>query len=178
MINQISLSISKTLKSRYPEELPSIDIMRYSIKFLITNAIPILIIIIVSSLLGFLPDAVIALVSFSLLRMFSGGFHFKTAEMCIVFSSLTILLISIFGTMIGNASVYLNVISLILNLIFAPSKINNQTRIKEKYYFVFKIISVLIVICSILVNHQVVSMAIFIQSLLLIRSLRKGGERV
>lgn len=177
MINYIALKLSKTLKSKYPEELPSIDIMRYSIKFIIINAIPIAIIVCLSYIFGFLSNALIALLSFSLLRMVSGGFHFKSPEMCSLFSSITILLIGYFGSWFGQASIYFNIMSLILNIIYSPSNITKQTRIKEKYFFIFKIISVVIVICSMIINNHIISTAIFIQSLLLVRSLRKGGEK-
>jgi accessory gene regulator B len=176
MIDQIADKWSCAAKSKYPDELPSQQIVRYTLKFIISNTIPIFIVLIASMLLGITKEAVLALIGFSSLRMFSGGFHFKSADMCIVFSSLVIILIALEGNYFEHYSFAMYLASVILVMIYAPSKIEQQTRAKPEKFKWFKIISLIIVSLIYIINIPVMNLAVLVQSLLLIRL--RGGEKL
>ncbi|MEJ3719198.1 accessory gene regulator B family protein [Paenibacillus polymyxa] len=176
MINQLADKWSISAKRKYPDELPSQQIVRYTIKFIISNTIPIFIVLIASMLLGITKEAILALIGFSSVRMFSGGFHFKSAEMCIVFSSLVIILIASCGNYFDNYSFAMYLASIILVMLYAPSKIEQQTRVKPKNFKWFKIISLILVTLIYTINIPVLNLAALVQSLLLIRL--RGGEKV
>ncbi|WP_311078193.1 accessory gene regulator B family protein [Paenibacillus polymyxa] len=175
LIDNIADKSSFYLKNKYRDELPSEQIIRYALKLIILNVIPVLIVVFVATYLNIVPQSITALISFSLLRMFSGGFHFKSAEYCIVFSSLMIIVISKFGFLLSDCSFIMYCVCIVLVMIYAPSKIKEQTRVKEEYFHRFKIISLVIVSLFYIWDNPVSNLAILVQSLLLIY--RKGGEK-
>lgn len=177
IIDQFVDKLSHYLKDKYPNELPSYGIIRYAIKFIITNTIPILLIIILSLIFGDLQDSMIAILSFSLLRTFSGGFHFQTPEKCILFSTIMIISITKLGYYFEKYTFIMFVMSLLLTLKYAPSKITEQTKVKKENFKWFKIVSLFLVSIFYLINNPISNLAVLVQSTLLIRRL-KGGEEV
>ncbi|MWV44898.1 hypothetical protein GRF59_14850 [Paenibacillus sp. HJL G12] len=169
MINDISDKLSVYLKKRYPNELPSVSIVRYSIKFLISNITPILVLIVSSMLLRIFPEVMIALLGFSILRMFSGGYHIKSAEVCIVVSVVLVYTIVMVSPLIQNIKTIIDIASLVLVVIFAPSNIKKQTRIKEENFIYLKIVSLMIIAGNFIVHSNILTLAFFLQSLSLIR---------
>ncbi|WP_029517998.1 accessory gene regulator ArgB-like protein [Paenibacillus polymyxa] len=174
MIDKLADDISNYLKNKYPEELPSTQIVRYSMKFVISNLLPIIIVLFASLFLNNTYEVMITLISFSSLRMFSGGFHFRSAEACIVFSSLTIIVISKIAIYLNDHTFLMFLVSLALVLIYAPSNIEKQTRVKEKNFIWFKIISLSLVAIIYAFDNPISNFAVLVQCLLLIRL--KGGE--
>ncbi|KAF6620504.1 accessory gene regulator B family protein [Paenibacillus sp. EKM102P] len=167
--------VSHQLKNKYPDELPSYGIIRYALKFIITNTIPIFLIIMFSLIFGNLKESLIAILGFSLLRIFSGGFHFQTPEKCIIFSTVMIILISELGYYFTTHTFIMFIVSLLIVLIYAPSDIQNQTKVKKENYKWFKIISLLLVSIFYLIDNPISNLAILVQSILLIR-LKGGGK--
>ncbi|OZB98077.1 accessory gene regulator ArgB-like protein [Paenibacillus sp. XY044] len=176
MIDLFSDKLSSYLKNKYPEELPALSIVRYSIKFLISNVLPIIIIILSSILFQMTKEVVIGLLGFCILRMFSGGYHVKSAELCILTSVTVIYLIAIVGQQINSYMIVLDLISIILVGIYAPSNIKKQTRIKEENYRYLKLMSLIIVTSNIFIQSNILSVAFLIQSITLIRNLNSMKE--
>lgn len=176
MINEVSDKLSIYLKTKYPKELPSLSIVRYSIKFLIANITPVVFLIISSLVFRRFSEVLVALVGFSVLRMFSGGYHIKSADICVVASIVTIYLIVVISPNIVNIVKVIDLISIVLVVIYAPSNINKQTRIKEKYYIYLKIISVFIVAINLIIQSEILTVAFFIQSISLIRVVNSEKE--
>ncbi|OMD66779.1 accessory gene regulator B family protein [Paenibacillus odorifer] len=168
MINNLSLYISKKLIEKYEEEMPVLNILKYSIKFLIVNLLPVLFLLILSMITGGLTNYIKAMIGFALLRQVSGGYHIKRAELCVVISTSSIFLIANFSYLLSGYVDSMNLISLLLVLIFSPSNIEEQTRVNKKYHFVFKILSVIFIILSMYISDVVFSVAIIFQCLLLI----------
>ncbi|MBT2759909.1 accessory gene regulator B family protein [Paenibacillus sp. ISL-20] len=176
LIDNFVLSISSKMKSKYPLELPERDVLEYALKFIITNVIPIITIILYGIVSDNLINILLSLGAFSLLRMFSGGYHIKSPELCIVTSIALIISLGQFGYLMADYIVLMNIISLILVIIYAPSNIRKQTLIPEKYDMILKLISCVIILINIYINNTYVSISILAQSILLIRPL-KGGEK-
>lgn len=174
MINKFALNVSIKLKSKYPSELPELDVLEYAIKFILTNIIPILIILSYGAITDNISNILLSLGSFSLLRMFSGGYHITSPELCITTSVALIILISEFSYLFEDYILFMNIVSFILVAIYSPSNIRSQTLLPEKYDTLFKLISCIIIIINIYINNAYISSALFAQSVLLIRL--KGGE--
>jgi len=175
LIDDLSMKISLYLKEKYPQEMPSISIMKYSIKFLISNIIPLLIIMVLAIIFSKGTEVMTAVLGFSALRIVSGGYHLKSATYCIVVSTIMIFAISSLSSFIGKYNILLLCLSLLLILVFAPSNIAKMTRIKEQNYYVFKIIALLIVSSNLIFQNEILTTSYFIQSLLLINL--KGGVK-
>ena len=112
MINKFVFNISSRMKRKYPTELPELDIVEYSLKFIITNVLPIIVIILYGVVSENLMNVLISLGSFSLLRMFSGGYHIKTPELCILTSVALIISISEIGHMLTDYKMIMGIVSL------------------------------------------------------------------
>src|SRR5690606_4959795 len=73
-------------------------------------------------------------------------------------------------------------IQAVLILLFAPSKIENQTNIPKKYYKLLKFVSLVIVSANLLIESPVLATTFTLQSILLIsiqkRNELKGGETI
>lgn len=72
MIDRYVNNLSQTLVSKYPNELPPYGITRYGIKFIITNILPIMLLLLVGFMLNNYNNVLMSILSFSLLRMTSG----------------------------------------------------------------------------------------------------------
>ncbi|QWU14340.1 accessory gene regulator B [Paenibacillus sophorae] len=169
MINYFSEFIARWLTNNYKDEMPSYQKTRYSIKLIITNLLPLLLIFGYGLYSDTLIKCLICLLSFSILRQFSGGFHLKNADICIVASTLLILSITEISVYVNDSlSIVFNIISFLLCLIFSPSKINNSTRIRKENFHIFKIISLILIIFSLILKNPTVTLAMFMQALTLI----------
>lgn len=172
MIDKFSLKAAKSLATY--DRMPEIDVMKYSIKIIFTNGFTLLLMVACGLTFGNLEDVFAAAISFSLLRSFSGGYHIKSSEMCIIISTLIIVLISNYAYTMSEYNTLLFVITLLLVLLFSPAKIKHHSILKEKYYIIFKILSVIIVIVAYLTKNDVIQTSTFVQSLTLIHL--RGGE--
>ncbi|PYY28284.1 accessory gene regulator B family protein [Paenibacillus illinoisensis] len=175
IIDKAVSSLSHKLVERYPRELPSYAITRYGIKFLVSNIIPITLLLILGAILDILPIVSLSIASFSILRMVSGGYHAKYPEACLVISTVLIMGIAIYNEYLSPYMILCNVLSLVLVAIYAPSNIENQTKIKKKYFGHLKVISVLLVSTNFILQNTVIAASFLVQSILLIRL--KGGVK-
>lgn len=174
MIEAIANRIAVKLKEANPEETASVDVMKYALFGLIHNTLTFATALIVGLLLGHLVDTLVAAISFMTLRFVSGGYHFKTPLSCLVFSSLIFVVIPF--VQVPEMWLYvINSLSLLLALIFAPSNIREHIRVPEKYWPLFKVISVIIVGANYFFLNPIITLALFVQSITLI-TLKKGGD--
>ena len=117
-----------------------------------------IIILIISLLTNTFLISLIFTVSYLLLRQYTGGYHCKTAEACMITSIfIYVLMLLLYNVGICNYSVYLlicNLLSYLVILIRAPiENENNPLKIREiKAYRIISIIvsSILLVTCVIL----------------------------
>ncbi|MFD1774218.1 accessory gene regulator ArgB-like protein [Paenibacillus rhizophilus] len=175
MIEFISLKLAQGIKRSIPEHPISVNVMRFSLSIIINAFMIILLTLAVSLFTGNTRGAVIALIAFPLLRQVSGGFHLKTGMMCVLVSSAMLTAISFFNVE-RSYVLFLNMASLLLVAIFAPSRIEKQSRIPKSFYPQLKIISCLIVLVNFIVASPVIAATFFIQGISLVSSL-KGGEQ-
>lgn len=167
LIDSIANRLAVKLKEANPEETASIEVMRYALIGIIHNTLTFSTALIVGLFLGQLIDTLVAAICFMALRFVSGGFHFKTPLSCLIFSSfifIAIPLVSIPETFL----IGINSLSLILVLIFAPSNIKEHIRIPEKYFPMFKIVSLLVIIVNYIFLTPIITLAFFVQSVTLI----------
>jgi accessory gene regulator B len=175
LIESIAERIAIRLKEANPRETTSIAVMRYALIGIIHNTITFTTAFIIGLLLGHLFDTFIVAISFMGLRLVSGGYHFRTPLSCLIFSTLIFVSIP-FISLQSEAYIIINSISLLLTLIFAPSNIKEHVRVSEKYFPIFKLISVVIVVTNYLFLNPVITLSIFAQSITLIYLPRKGGQ--
>ena len=174
MINKIS-NIFANYLYKY-EGMPERDVTEYSLRFIFTNLITFLLIVLVGLLTNNLFNTLLAALSFSLFRMFSGGIHIKHPDLCILVSVTIIYLVTNVPGYLNLNFVYFSVMSIVLTGIFAPSNIEDHSILNKNKHFIFKIISVLIIVAGFISKNDIVQFSFFVQSLTLIHLRPKGGE--
>lgn len=176
MIDTFSEKLSVYVKGLNPEDTPSLDVMKYGITFIIFNLITILSIVLTSTLIGNFHDVLISMIAFTILRMISGGHHIQSAWLCAIASAAMFQLIVFLSATIdgSNIPMYIDAATIVLFAVFAPAKIEQQTRIKKQYHIWLKLISVSIVLLNILVIDSVLLTSTFlIQGVTLINITKK-----
>lgn len=168
MIESFSSKLAIAIKSASNNEQANVAIIRFGLILLINTIIILVSCIVLGLLLGKLSEVMLALISFAALRSVSGGFHLKSNMACIVLSVFTMIAIP-FVPITETVNLSMTVASLLLILIYAPSNIEKQTRVPERYFFAFKIIALIIASTNLFLQIDVMALAFFVQSLSLIR---------
>lgn len=172
MIEALSNRIAHKLKEINPEETASIEVMSYALQGILHNAITVLTALTFGLCLGHFWDTVIAATCFTLLRLVSGGFHFRSALACFISSSIVFIAIPMITTT-NEIAIIINAASLILVSIFAPSNIQEHIRVSERYFVVFKLLSVLLVAVNFFYLSSIVTLAFFVQAYSLVSLKRR-----
>lgn len=164
MIERLSESLAIKIKKANEEETASVAVLKFAITGLVQNIINILLILIISALFGYFYEGLIAFCAFMLLRIFAGGHHFKSATLCTVVSVISIVVIPpLAGVLPAEAILYINLASLAITLVFAPSNIK-KTRIKPSWRPVYKGISVLIIAVNFILQSPIIAVSFLFQA--------------
>lgn len=167
MIEQLAGKIAVKIKEASPEETASVEVMKFALIGLLQNGITITAALIAGLLTGTFFEVLLAVVSFMMLRLVSGGFHFSSMLACALFSFSVFVAIP-FIPLNQPAIIVLNAASFILCLVFSPSNIKEHIRVSEKYFFIFKVLSILMIGINFWLFNPIIALGFFVQSLLLI----------
>ncbi|MGG1444977.1 accessory gene regulator B family protein [Brevibacillus laterosporus] len=174
MVERVATVIAHKIRDANPEENVSATVLAYSLAIQLNG----LAIIISSLTIGILTnrtlDTFIALVSFSLLRLVSGGYHAKNMTMCYLISTVIISFIPHLQ-IDKNVLLYFNIITFMLVAIYAPrSKERNNISLSTLPYL--KIASILLVCVGFYLDNSVVSLSLFAQAITLTPVLERGCQ--
>ncbi len=175
MIESLAERISIRLKNANPEETTSVEVMKFALTGVLHNSVTIFAALVVGGIFGHFADTLLTIVFFMTLRLVSGGYHFKSALHCFIFSFgvfVAIPFISITDDIIG----ILLLVSLLLATLYAPSNITEHIRVNRKFFPLFKLLSLLIIALDLILWNPIIALAVCAQSLTLIRFNRKRGE--
>lgn len=168
VIDYLANRIAQTIKKINPEETASVEVMKFGLAVLLNGSFILILSLLIGIGTGQFVGTLQVLTALALLRSVSGGYHLPTSEWCIVASTAVITIIPHLPIN-SQWCILLTVSSLVLVLLFAPSKIENQTRIPRKYFPLLKVIAALMVISNFFIMSSTVAAAFFVQSVLLIR---------
>lgn len=168
MINSLAESLAQRIKRAVPNHPVSVDVMAFSLSVLINTFSIILLSMIVGIFTGELKNVVIVLISFASLRQISGGFHLKSGILCVAVSVTGVTLLSLVELSYYEI-LWASVASGILILIFAPSRIEKQTRIPRKYFPMLKVASLFLISLNVAIGSSAIAAAFLVQSITLIR---------
>ncbi|GIO57949.1 accessory gene regulator B family protein [Paenibacillus cineris] len=167
IIEAVSLRIAEGIKRQVPEHKSSVNVLKHAISIVLNVVLIVAATLIVSLFTGNTKEAAIALVSFALLRQFSGGLHLKTGISCVLVTTALFTAISYIDLSVMYLQI-LNALSLLLVLIYVPCKIEKQSRIPKKYYPVLRVICAVMVLASMLIQSPTLAVTFFVQALSLI----------
>ncbi|QOT01035.1 accessory gene regulator B family protein [Brevibacterium sp. JNUCC-42] len=167
MIDSLAEKLARSIKIASEDDKVNEEVMKFALIISLNTAIVVLISLIIGQLTGKVVETGITILSFSLLRIVSGGFHFKSANLCTVISiSFAVILPHIPIT--SGMNYILLALSLLLVILYAPSNIEGHSRIPKENYSLLKGVSVIIVLSNFLFLSPILSKAFFIQSITLI----------
>lgn len=168
MIENLALRLAEALKRADPERTASVAVMKYSLEGILNTLVTVLILCGIGLLTGKLGATVLGFTMFAILRFFSGGLHVGSALKCSLYSVL-LLSVAPHIPLTDEMIWYAGALSAAILLIFAPSNIKGHARIPEKYFFLLKIISVLIVCSNFLWLNDTIAVVFLMQALTTIR---------
>jgi len=171
MIEAMAGSLAARIKRIVPEHPASEAVMKYSLSILINTVSIIGLSLLVSVATGRFYEALTVLIAFALLRQMSGGIHLKSGTLCVVVSAAGVTLLSYASFASGIVYGFTGAAAL-LALIYAPSRIEKQSRIKPKYYPLLRGYSVLLISVNFLIGSPVIAASFLLQGLTLIRGRR------
>ncbi len=157
MLNSLSTLIANKFfndNDKYPKE-----IYIYGIELLISSLISTSVILLIGLLTKTFFESIIFLISFSAIRVYTGGYHSMTYLRCNIISASSYIAIVVFLYLFGDSisnpiamlSGYLS--TMILALVFAPVKHENKeldtAEIKKYKLLSLLMISVVFAVCSV-----------------------------
>lgn len=145
MINKIAAAVSDWLVAQGAVTDTDKNLFAYAVYSLLFGMIPIFIIMILGLIFNMLFEGLLLITPFMLIRKFSGGYHLKSASICIVTSTtlLTISLLSVRLVSTNGALISLSIFVMLSTvLIFFLSPIDSEARrLSAKETKVFKFIA-------------------------------------
>lgn len=165
MIERISESLAIRIKQANEEETASVAVLKFALIGVINNSLTFILIFLIGAAFGKFKEAVLVAFSFTLLRLFAGGFHFKSAGLCIAFSVATLSAVPFLAVFLNEALVYTaTAISFVLTAIYAPSNIK-KTRIKPSWRPIYKLVSLLIIGTNFLIGSSLLALTFLFQAI-------------
>lgn len=171
-VERLALAWAKSIHNNGGHPDVSVGTMRYAIQLWISIALIFSITAVCSAFLGNTTEALTTLFVIGFLRYFSGGWHFRSLELCIGFTVAIATMIPVIPDIGYEGLILMNSVSLLLVLALAPTGHGQKFR-SEQQPIVFRWLSVAIVAANLAYLSQVTTIAILIQSLTLITYRRR-----
>lgn len=164
MIESFSEAVAKKLKQMNPDETSSVEVMKYGLAMSLNLLLSVGCALLIGAFTDRLGETIEAVVAFALIRRFSGGVHAPNLTACFLVSVLIFVTIPHFEIGIGSwgwwgASIC--TISLVLGLA--------HTDYSGRKKYLHKTISVLIIAIGMTYESSSVTLAMFVQAILLIK---------
>ncbi|QJD85935.1 accessory gene regulator ArgB-like protein [Cohnella herbarum] len=173
MIEPLSLKLATKLKEANPEHPASLEVLKFSIAAVINVIGTIILALSLSFVLNHIAGTALALISFAALRAISGGYHLNSSMACMLITSITANLIP-YINLSTTLNIGLTIFCLLLALLYAPSNIENQSRIPRRYYPLLKVVSAILIASNFFIQSDIIAISFLLQVLSLIRI---GGEK-
>jgi accessory gene regulator B len=165
VIERAAEALARRIHQANEEETASIPVMKFALVGLFNNTLTFLLIMAAGWLMDMLREACLAFAAFMFLRIFAGGFHFRSSRTCTVVSVASIVAVTILSPYITKTqTLIITGVSLLLVAAFAPSNIR-KTRIKPSWRPWYKLASVLIVASNFLWQSPLLALVFFLQAI-------------
>ncbi|MFC3767691.1 accessory gene regulator ArgB-like protein [Paenibacillus sp. GCM10012303] len=167
MIEVWAGKLARTIKSANEQQTAHEAVLKYALTIVINFVIPVCASLLIGWITGQFLGTLLSLTAFTLLRAVSGGFHFKSANVCMI---VTTCIISIppHITIPGLWVPVFTSISFILAVLLAPANIRGYARMPEKYFPIMKVLSLLIIGSNYIWSSSLLAVVFFIQGILLL----------
>lgn len=167
MIESFAMKLAIRIKHNVPDHPVTLSVLKYSLAIVLNTLFIVIGTLSVSFFTGKTKEVLVLLVAFALLRQVSGGIHLKSGMACALTTTAAFTILSFFDASLMIVQL-INIISLLLVILFAPSRIRQQNKIPIRYYPLLKFISAAIVATSFFVQSPTLSICFLVQSCTLI----------
>lgn len=167
MIENAAGRVARHIKSVVPNHPVREEDMQHTLIIIMNTAA-----VVLFTLIGVLftdrgSEVIMLLKCFALLRLVSGGLHLESSMGCAIVTAGTATLLSIINAN-TTWTISLTAISMLIVLKYAPSGIENQSRIPERFYPLLPVISFIIVASNLWFLSSMAAIAFFVQALTLV----------
>jgi accessory gene regulator B len=166
MIERMANQLAITIKQANPQRTSSVEVMKFSLIILLNALATIILTMAVGLVTGKFWDTVLVLISFAVLRFFSGGLHLRSSEACVVVSTAVLALIP--HLPLDQYTQVITIISFILTVLFAPSNAEGHHRVAQSKKLLFKLIASAIVASNFIWNSDVLAVSFLVQCTLIL----------
>jgi accessory gene regulator B len=168
MIEALSEKIAISIKKSNEAETVSVAVMKFALIILFNFFIPVLLSLLIGLLTDRFGETLLSLTAFVLLRMSSGGYHFKSPIACML-STLFVATVPPLIDLSREWSMLVTGVSLLLFLLLAPSNMRGYHTLPEKYYPVLKLLCVSMVAANFPINSDTVALVSLLQGISLLK---------
>lgn len=146
---------------------PSVDIIYYALNVAVNTLSIIGLTLLIGGITGVLPESLLALLSFALIRTFSGGYHLKSGLFCIFVS--TAIMSAIPHIRLNDQWVLaVTAAATLLFLLFAPSNLDKYARIAPEYYPFLKTLTTAAVAANFFIRSDLFAVVCLVQGVSLL----------
>ncbi|WP_044894913.1 accessory gene regulator ArgB-like protein [Bacillus alveayuensis] len=160
--NTISHHLADFIAKNNPKYINEKDQIRYGLEWVISGLYQFISVILLGHLFNTLSFSISALISGAMIRMFSGGIHFKKYIKCYIYSTLTIQLTGIFAARYSenlfSAKVYYTIVFLtfIIFLKYAPKLYKTKELFNVTDKKRFKVISICLLLLFFILTEFII----------------------
>lgn len=159
-----SEKIAISIKNMDRNGTASVPVMKFALIILFNYSIPVVISLVIGAFCGTFGSTLLSLLTFTVIRMLSGGYHFKSSTICMT-AMIIVGVIPPFISISGEWVFILNFMSIILVLWLAPSKMRGYHRMPEKYYPLMKVASALLISTNFAIASEIMALVFAVQAL-------------
>ena len=168
MIEQLATRAAQAIHGIDPQRTASVAVLRYGFIVFFEGALIAMLTAAIGWATGKPGETLLTLVLFVAIRQMSGGFHFRSSMLCIVFSTALLSLLPHIP-LPERAPLYMTLCGIVCFAAFAPSGIKGRTRIAENNYKWLKIISIIFISINLLMQSEMFAKVIITQALLIVK---------
>ncbi len=171
MVDEYAARLAAAIKRTAPDSKASAEVIQYGAIMLFNGSAVLVSVLLLCGLAGRLTHGMIVLIAYALLRFCTGGFHFRSALVCYLYSTGVLTAIAL-APLTAASSPYLTAASLVLVLLFAPSDLEQHTRIPQAYYLHLKVLAAMLVSLNFIIDSNHLAWTACVQALTLIKRRR------
>ncbi|MFD2703828.1 accessory gene regulator ArgB-like protein [Paenibacillus shunpengii] len=180
MIDTAAKKLSVYMKKQVPHHPSSIEVLETSIGLFLNVSSIVVLSLLGGFFTGNLKEVIILLISFPILRRYSGGLHLDSGTSCALFTSGMFILLSFFNFTDRTIIHSFTALTLLIVLIYAPSNLQNQRNVPIEHYPTLRKISALIVATNFIFVSDTLAISFFVQafSLILGKEVKSHGNDI
>lgn len=173
MIVKSAEHLAHLTKMYNPDLSRNYEQLRYQYAILLNTLAVVIPTLVVGYFDGRFTDTVAAMSAFMIFRAVSGGYHFKSLDLCAIVTVLLFVCLPFMAEYVTNPYGVLTIIISIITLWRAPTSLPEGAKNTTRHRITLKITALVVVAVGIGIGSPVITLSLFVQALTLLIT-RKG----